>query len=222
MNSNYNALNLNVTPTNDHRQWFMMIEEVAQGYGVDYFTILKHFERHSEELRPNIERGTTICHTPGGPQEKTVIYREGVIKLGFFIRSKQAAAFRQWATDVIVDHMNTTGRTMDDVFKAINQIGGRIDSLNETVSEQTLKLGEQRDEIDELRAMIEGVMGKDEEKKLRALIQEVKREKGMDGRAIVGHVKKTLGVSTPYERATLARAMNVLNNMLGRGVTTVK
>ena len=144
-----------------------------------------------------------------------MIYREGVIKLGFFIRSKQAAAFRQWATDVIVDHMDEKGITLESVFSAINDLKSDFGRLERTV-------GQQRDEIDELKAMLECVLDKKEENELRALIQEVKKAKSMDGRAIVGHVKKTLGVHTPYEKTSLAQAKNVLRNMLGRGVMTVK
>jgi len=77
-----------------------------------------------------------------------------------------------------------------------------------------------QDEIDELRAILASVMSEDEEAVLRAKIREVRDTLNMDGRAIVGHLKKTLGCHTPY--ATVSLALNALNNMIGKGLHTIK
>lgn len=81
--------------------WGMTVDEVAKGYGISPRTVQTHLTRHPDEIREGYERGTSICITPGGAQEKTVVYRDGVIKLGFFIRSDKAKLFRQWATDLL-------------------------------------------------------------------------------------------------------------------------
>lgn len=208
-----------IVPTGDSKQWYMTVEDVAQGYGVDRTAVMQHLNRHADELRDGIEKGVTNSDTLGGPQQKTVLYREGVIKLGFFIRSPQAKAFRQWATNLVIQHMDERGMSMQDLFVQMREqfvrMDERFDRLDRIIDRQ-------QDEIDELRAIIEGTMSEDQEKKLQALIREVSVAKGMDGRAVLGHLRKTLGCHTPYEKTTLPRAMNLLNNLLGRGLTTIK
>lgn len=93
---------LEASPTGDDRQWFLTIDQVAEGYGVARNTIFTHLKEHADEIRDGIEKGVGITDTPGGTQKKTVLYREGVIKLGFFVRSERAKQFRQAATDLIV------------------------------------------------------------------------------------------------------------------------
>jgi prophage antirepressor-like protein len=199
-----------IIPTGDTKQWCMTVEDVAQGYGVDRTTIMKHLHNHADELREGIERGDTNMHTLGGPQQKTILYREGVIKLGFFIRSQQAKVFRQWATNLVLQHMDTTGMTIHDLF---SQMSARFDRLDRVIHRQ-------QDEIDELRAILSSVLSENEEEMLRQKIREVRDTLGMDGRALVGHLKKLLGCHTPY--ATVPLAINALNNMIGKGLTTIK
>jgi prophage antirepressor-like protein len=130
MHLEFNGQALSVTPTEDHRQWYMTVDEVAQGYGVGRNTIMMHLKNHADELRDGIEKGVNIVDTPGGPQEKTVLFRDGVIKLGFFIRSDNAAAFRQWATDVITGHLDDRGiglgRFAQMIESRFEAIDGRI------------------------------------------------------------------------------------------------
>jgi hypothetical protein len=77
-----------------------------------------------------------------------------------------------------------------------------------------------RGEVDELRELIHITLPDHEEKEIRALIREVKQTTGMDGRAIIGHVRGTLGTSGVYNVPNLAQVKNVLRNLLGRGVFT--
>jgi len=201
---------------NDERKWAMTIEEVAQGYGVDTSAIIKHLTRHVDELRNGIERGRTICHTLGGPQEKVVLYREGVIKLGMFIRSKKAVIFRQWATDLIVQHLDQNGVNQNNFFKEFSEfraesreqfienqkifskLADRIDDANINSSSQFGKLADRLDgvvdEVEELRETLSIFISDDDAKTIRMLIGRVKKAKSMDGRTIVGSVRKTLNV----------------------------
>jgi hypothetical protein len=107
------------------------------------------------------------------------------------------------------------GGTSNEVLAAVALLTEEVRSIKSITTRQ-------QDEIDELKSILDGLLSQDDEKQLRALVQEVKKTKNMDGRAVVGHVKKTLGISTPYAKATLPQAMNVLKVMLGRGLTTVK
>ncbi len=68
MLQNFNGLELTVQETQDSRQWYMTVEEVAKGYGVVRSTIMTHLKDHADELRDGIERGVGIANTPGGRQ----------------------------------------------------------------------------------------------------------------------------------------------------------
>lgn len=46
----FQNVSCNVYPTNDTRQWFMTLQEVADGYGVGDTTIHNHIHRHKDEL----------------------------------------------------------------------------------------------------------------------------------------------------------------------------
>jgi hypothetical protein len=75
-----------------------------------------------------------------------------------------------------------------------------------------------RDEIDELMAMVNFVYNDKDEEEVRALIRRIKKELKMDGRAIVGHVRKTLNVGSVYKAVDMGAVKNVLKNMLGEGL----
>jgi len=207
----FNELNLNVMPTNDHRHWYLTVEEVAQGYGVTRNCVMNHLREHAEEIRDGIEKGVSNTDTPGGTQAKVVIYREGVIKLGFFVRSKQAVKFRQWATDVVCAVMDQRGIAMTDALQGINQRLDRIDATCKGM--QT--------EIDTLKTMIGCVISESDEQELRTLVESVKHETGMDGRAIIGAVRRVLNVNKVYGSGSTRLVINALKNMRGEGLCLV-
>jgi prophage antirepressor-like protein len=209
-----------VYPTNDSRQWFMTLQEVAEGYGVRKQTVHTHLEDHRDELGEYVlNKGVGITDTFGGPQKQTIIYREGVIKLGFFIRSKRAKAFRQWATEVICDHLDASGLDLKDVLLKMDS---RLSGLEE--GQESLKgiCSGLRDEVDELKAMVNFVYSDKDEEEVRDLIRRIKKELGMDGRAIVGHVRKTLNIGSIYDASDMRAVKNVLRNLLGEGLRLVQ
>jgi hypothetical protein len=115
-------VDLPIAIVDGERQWSMTVEDVARGYGVDRTAIVKILTRHADEIRDGIERGVTICHTPGGTQKKTVIYREGVIKLGFFVRSERAKEFRQAATDYLTREVERADNRAEVSNELLTQI----------------------------------------------------------------------------------------------------
>lgn len=197
--------NLNIIQTNDSKQWYMTVDQVALGYGVSDVTIRRHLQEHADEIREGVERGVSILNTLGGPQSKTILYREGVIKLGFFVRSQQAKNFRQWATNLISNHMDKNNITMEMLFDQIQDVKNICNGF--------------RDEIDELRATLNLFMNENDVNEIKLLIKRVKATKGIDGRAVVGHVRKTLNVGSIYGTPDVAKVKNVLKNLLGEGLS---
>lgn len=208
MRESFNGIEIDVTPTGDTRHWFMTLDSAAEGYGTTLDAVYKTLQRHGDEIRDGVERGGRIVQTLGGQQQVTVLYREGVIKLGFFVRSKRAAAFRQWATDLLVAHLDQHGLDLRDVLASIE---GRFDRVDE-------RFDSLQGEVDELRALIHVTLSDADEKEIRKLFKEVKEKTGMDGRSIAGHVRKTLGTSGVYNTPNLMQVKNVLRNLLGYGV----
>ena len=88
----------------------MSTKYVAAGYGVGERTIRAHKERHQEEFiegvhylvfTKGITRGTK---SSAGSLSSTYVMwtKQGVIRLGFFIKSEQARLFRDWAEHLIL------------------------------------------------------------------------------------------------------------------------
>lgn len=177
---------------------------------------MNHLREHADELRDGIEVvRVRITNSHGKNRKKPVLYREGVIKLGFFVRSKQAKVFRQWATEIVVDHMDKNNMSMQDLFEKLDNkfsdIDRRFQETNEIVSGV-------RTELDDLRELVGTILPHDKMKEAKDLMIQVKKVTKKDGRAVIGHVRKTLGISKPYEYAELSRVINTLRNMLGKGV----
>jgi hypothetical protein len=127
---------------------------------------------------------------------------------------------------VLFQHFMPQGGTLEEIQAGINNLGARFDARFDVIEPRLEHLEQttnrQQEELEELRFMLDCALSQSDEDNLRALVQLVKNETGMDKRTIHGHVRKTLGVNTLYRKATLAQVRNVLNNMIGRGLTTVK
>ncbi len=215
MNHQFNGLSINVHETHDSRQWYMTVDEVAKGYGVGRTTVMMHLQRHPDEIRDGIEKGVTNSDTLGGPQQTTVLYREGVIKLGFFIRSKQAAHFRQWATNLVTQHLDRRGEDLRDLFHEFR------DEMKSEIAGVKMVCAGLRDEVDELRGIFEVMISESEANRIRELVLKVKVTLNMDGRAVIGAVRKALNLATVYDKASTRQVINVLRTMLGTGLKKV-
>jgi prophage antirepressor-like protein len=209
MKQMFDGQEFEVIPTHDPRQWYMAINEVATAYGVTEGAIYNHLSRHADELRDGIEKGVTICETPGGPQQITVLFREGVIKLGFFVRSPQAAAFRQFATNLVVQHLESIGVVTPAHFQEfMGEIRGIVTGLKQ--------------EVDELRDVLNLFLTDTERTQIQTEINLTKAALNMDGRAVVAKVRATLNTSAIYNVGLTKQVINCLRVMRGEGIVTVK
>lgn len=55
------------------------------------------------------EKGVSTIHTPGGPQEMTVINEAGVYRLIFTSRKEAAGRFKRWLAHEIILSIRETG-----------------------------------------------------------------------------------------------------------------
>jgi prophage antirepressor-like protein len=212
--------NLEVVHTQDAKQWYMTVEDVARAYGVERTAIMNVITRHRDEIREDLEiDAVTICDTIGRHQETRVIYRDGVIKLGYFMRGERAKAFRQFATDLVVQHLEQTGqnnptgfqefmKVLDKRFEKIEQDFNKFEGICRGI----------RDEVDELKAVLMLITTEDDEKTLRDRIQRLKATFNCDGRAVVAKVKALCNKNKIYGPANIKEVINLCNNLLGFGV----
>jgi hypothetical protein len=223
MKFEFQDISIEVTPANDHRRWYMTVEDVAVAYGRDRSTIMNHMANHADELRDGIERGVGIFNTLGGPQEVTILYRDGVIKMGMFVRSQRAKAFRQFATDIVVEYLDreelsegpSLARMMDQINDKFNHSNERFNRIEDICRGL-------RDEVDELRATLNLLISEDDEKTIRTLIVRIKDKFNCDGRTVVGKVRSTLNMASIYETPDTRKVINTLRNILGEGLTLIQ
>jgi hypothetical protein len=201
----------------------MTLEQVAIAYAVGINAVYKQLKRHENEIREGVERGGQFVHTLGGPQKMTILYRDGVIKLGFFIRSVRAAAFRQFATKLIVNVLDRAGVVGPEEFtKFATNMEHRFDVMREEVKEVKSICGGLRREVDELKDMLAILWSEREMDDIQREINLTKAHLHMDGRAVVGKVRATLNVSKIYTEALSRQVINTLKNLRGEGLKVIQ
>jgi predicted transcriptional regulator len=214
----------------------MTLQEVANGYGVSKEAVHQHIRRHYDELEKFVNKGMTISDTLyGGNQGNTVVYRDGVIKLGFFIKSKKAASFRQWATNILGDYMDSHNIDMQDVMDGMQDAFARfqcgVESRLENVHANLLAIQEDTEkklqevkgaygsirlDVDELRDVLNMLVKEDGDVAvLQKLIGEVSQKPNMTKKALIGKVMKMLNVNKVYrstDSKKVIKCLQVLNN----------
>lgn len=99
------GLTVAILPNSNH-EFLMTTKQVASGYGVNHSTINRHKLDHEEELIDGKHYLSTVSipHSASpGSSKGTLWTKRGIIRLGFFIKSKQARMFRDWAEDLVLD-----------------------------------------------------------------------------------------------------------------------
>lgn len=101
----FENVELNVVENKQH-EWLLSTVLVAKGYGVSVDAILKHKQRRHGELieGKHFLRGVDNLSTQ---QDQVFWTKRGVVRLGFFIKSKQAVHFRDFAEDLVIDKMES-------------------------------------------------------------------------------------------------------------------
>lgn len=126
-------------------------------------------------------------------------------------------AYQAECSEVLYRHFMPRGAV--DLSPVMEGITGLATSIEQLEASLGAKLEARfQDEIEELRGALQLLLTGKEEEEIRKLIKEVKEKTKMDGRAIVGHVRKTLGLAGVYYTPNAKQIKNVLRNLLGKGV----
>lgn len=87
-----------VQPNSEH-EWLLSSKDVAEGYGLSASGLRSTKERYSDEL----EEGKHYIMKPSQKGTPSTYWtKEGVVMLGFFIKTPTAKEFRRWASNYIV------------------------------------------------------------------------------------------------------------------------
>lgn len=83
-------------------EWLLSSKDVAEGYGLSDSSLRSAKSRYSDELLEGTHWVVANSNTLGGTQKTTYWTKEGVVMLGFFIKTPIAKEFRRWASNYIV------------------------------------------------------------------------------------------------------------------------
>jgi prophage antirepressor-like protein len=102
----FNDVELHLQAHPQH-EFLLTNKEVALGYGITANSINKHKAEHADELIEGKHWLRLEVQTRGGKQKIIHWTKKGIVRLGFFIKSKKAKEFRDWAEDYIVKEQIT-------------------------------------------------------------------------------------------------------------------
>ena len=106
--------------TNPEFDFLMNSNMVALGYGISPKTIRSHKMIHKDELIENIHFISRVEKTsPRSNLTNTQLLwtKAGVIRLGFFIKSERAKAFRDWAESIVLQASAPMAKNLPAVAK---------------------------------------------------------------------------------------------------------
>ena len=83
-------------------EFLISTKDVAAGYGCTAVTIRNNQKNHKDELIEKKHWLKLDTQTKGGKQRVIHWTKKGIVRLGFFIKSEKAKAFRDWAEDYII------------------------------------------------------------------------------------------------------------------------
>jgi prophage antirepressor-like protein len=104
------SLVVHVIPNQEH-EFLMPTKDVAKGYDISTNTLRSHLHRNGDELvlDKHFVKGVSNSNTLKNIQPHQVFWtKAGIIRLGMFIRSERAKLFRDWAEQVILEHLSST------------------------------------------------------------------------------------------------------------------
>ena len=109
-----NSFSLNIT---SYENTFLISnKEVAEGFGVTEEAIRHQKTQGSTEYKDGIH--FTTVRNPNGGLEKTMWTKKGIVLLGFRLReTAQTIAFRDWATDFILERDSSSDIQQNPVYR---------------------------------------------------------------------------------------------------------
>jgi hypothetical protein len=112
------GLTVQIIPNPQH-EFLMDSKQVALGYGVSYGNIREH-KRVNDEFIEGKHFLIGVRISDSEPNNKVYWTKRGIVRLGFFIKSKNAKLFRDWAEDLIINKLGEQTTLFDLQPKLLN------------------------------------------------------------------------------------------------------
>ncbi len=142
----YSKTDLHLLESNTH-DFLIPQKEVALGYGVVEGTIRSHLFKRSDELIENKHWVRLKVQTNGGKQNVIHWTKKGIVRLGFFIKSKEAKKFRDWAEDYIVKPNNALPAAEERITYFVENRFNAIAEELRSIKDQVLEDTKERQEV---------------------------------------------------------------------------
>lgn len=96
-------LSVKVIPHSEY-EFLMSTKEVATGYGTTKYSIFKALNRCTDDFveGKHFLRGVELSSTPGVQTNSILWTKRGIVRMGFFIKSKQAKIFRDFVEELVI------------------------------------------------------------------------------------------------------------------------
>ena len=117
------GLAVQIIPNSNH-EFLMNSKQVANGYATSEYSIRRHKLEHADELieGKHYLKGVSISHTLPNAQPHQIFWtKRGIVRLGFFIKSKNAKLFRDWAEDLIINKLGEQTNLFGEQTKRLSQ-----------------------------------------------------------------------------------------------------
>ena len=134
-----NELVLEVQPNEEH-EWLLSNKDVAEGYGLTPDGIRMTKRRHIDELEEGKHFITVAnCYaqkiSKNSKARQVIMWtKQGVVRLGFLIKTPLAKQFRDWAEDFIIkkseENILTASSTYIEALKAQIELVKQLEENN--------------------------------------------------------------------------------------------
>jgi P22_AR N-terminal domain len=129
--------------------------------------------------------------------------------------------YQRECQEVLFKHFMPHGGTDQELGAIINRLDRMETRIETGFAEYRQVTTSLRDEVDELRTMVEIAFTESEEETIRRLIHRYKTEKQMDGRSVVGWVRSFCDTQRVYGSRNGRVIINALRAGLGEGIIGV-
>lgn len=137
----FDTLTLAIRPDPRH-DWLMSSQDVASGYGITPETIRGHKFSHGDELV--LDRHYVTVGNPNGGSPITFWTKQGILRLGFFVKSERARLFRDCVEKQLLG-VATLDQNADLALEILGvlttvrrsqlEMGGQISRVQNTVTD---------------------------------------------------------------------------------------
>ena len=169
MQITFNNTSFNLVEDSNH-EFLLSNKEVALGYGITQSALRSNQNNHKDELIENKHWLRLEVQTNGGKQKVIHWTKKGIVRLGFFIKSKNAKEFRDWAEDYIV---NTPTQPQQPTHHQILGYKSQLSQHRKKIAQLEAKIMQLQDHDVIASTVVRALQTADKYKKLQHQVKEL-------------------------------------------------